>query len=122
VFYVSCGIKEKSGLKLDNENFLPLVSRPELLYGQRLSFSIPGGPQIIDVFLEVPKDFAKLLKSSMKVSMRNFNLRVADLTEIRRMKVEVGRPIDIADVALIDEFLEITRESGLKKTRRDRVR
>jgi hypothetical protein len=42
----------------------------------------------------------------------NFNLRIADLTEIRRMKIEVGRPIDIADVALIDEFLEITRENS----------
>ncbi|MFZ2653955.1 MAG: hypothetical protein WAX69_03500 [Victivallales bacterium] len=99
---------EKAGLKLDNEDFLPLVMKPELLYGQCLSFSIPNGPQLIDVFLEEPKIFTELLRSSQKIKFGDFNLQVADLSEIRRMKLEVGRPIDLADVALIDEFLEIT--------------
>ncbi len=65
---------------------------------------------LIDVFLEAPKDFNKLLKSSQKVKFGDFHLRVASLSEIRRMKLEIGRPIDLADVALIDEFLEITGE------------
>jgi len=103
---------EKAGLKLDSEDFLPLVVRPELLYGQCISFSIPKGPQLIDVFLEKPKDFTELLRSSRKIKFGDFNLRVADLNEIRRMKLEIGRPIDLADVALIDEFLEITGEGG----------
>ena len=102
-----CGL-EKSGLKLENEDFLPLTRIPELLYGQCISFSIPNGPQIIDVFLEAPNDFAELLKTSKKIKFGDFNLRVADLSEIRRMKIEVGRPIDLADIALIDEFWELT--------------
>ncbi len=27
---------------------------------------------------------------------------------IRKMKIEIGRPIDLADVALIDEFLKLS--------------
>ena len=54
-------------------------------------------------------------KSKEKIKFGNFYLRVADLIEIRRMKVEVGRPIDLADIALIDEFLELTRENDRKK-------
>ncbi|HCE44845.1 MAG TPA: hypothetical protein DET40_14995 [Lentisphaeria bacterium] len=106
---------EKAGLKLDNEDFLPLVTRPELLYGQCLSFSIPKGPQLIDVFLENPKDFSGLLRSSRKIEFGDFNIRVAALYEIRKMKLEIGRPIDLADIALIDEFLEITGEENGKK-------
>lgn len=103
---------EKSGLKLESDDFLPLICRAELLYGQCISFSIPGGPQIIDVFLEDPKDFNKLLKSSKEIKFADFKLKVADLNEIRRMKLEIGRPIDLADIALIDEFLELTEEEN----------
>jgi hypothetical protein len=107
---------EQSGLKLENEDFLPLIGRPDLLFGQCISFSIPDGPQLVDVFLEDPKEFSRLLCSSQKIKFRNFYLRVADLIEIRRMKVDVGRPIDLADIALIDEFLELTRKNDRKKT------
>jgi hypothetical protein len=55
-------------------------------------------------------------KSKEKIKFRNFYLRVADLIEIRRMKVDVGHPIDLADIALIDEFLELTRKNDRKKT------
>jgi len=103
---------EKSGLELDDDDFLPLVSRAELLYGQCISFSVPDGPQIIDVFLEAPNEFAGLLKSSRRIRFGGFHLQVAALSEIRRMKIEAGRPRDLADVALIDEFLEITREDS----------
>lgn len=102
---------EKSGLKLENEDFLPLLSRSELLYGQCISFSIPDGPQIIDVFLEDPKDFTEILKTSRKIKFADFYLRVADLFEIKKMKMEIGRPIDLADVALIDEFMELSKET-----------
>lgn len=102
---------EQSGLKLENEDFLPLIGRPDLLFGQCISFSIPDGPQIIDVFLEDPKDFNEILKTSRKIKFADFYLRVADLFEIKKMKMEIGRPIDLADVALIDEFMELSKET-----------
>ena len=101
---------KKAGLYLEDEDFIPLLGRPDLLYGQCISFSIPGGSQIVDVFLEKPADFKVLLKSSEKMEFGEFSLHVASLKDIRRMKLEVGRSIDLADIALIDEFLELTAE------------
>lgn len=101
---------KKAGLCLDDEDFIPLLGRPDLLYGQCISFSIPDGSQIVDVFLEKPADFKILLNSSENMKFGDFSLRVASLKDIRRMKLEVGRSIDLADVALIDEFLELTAE------------
>jgi hypothetical protein len=111
---------KKAGLCLDDEDFIPLLGRPDLLYGQCISFSIPGGSQIVDVFLEKPADFKILLKSSETMEFDGFSLRVATLKDIRKMKLEVGRAIDRADVALIDEFLELAagdsaKENGAEK-------
>ncbi len=96
------------GLKLDTEDFSLLINKPELLYGQCISFSIAEGLQIIDVFLESPGDFRNLLESSVKIRIGNADIHVASLENIRKMKIEIGRPIDLADVALIDEFLKLS--------------
>ncbi|MFA6290242.1 MAG: nucleotidyl transferase AbiEii/AbiGii toxin family protein [Victivallales bacterium] len=96
-----------TGLKLDNEDFSLLISKPELLYEQCISFSIPEGPQIVDVFLDSPGDFKNLLENSVEIRIGNAEIHVASLENIRKMKIEIGRPIDLADVALIDEFLKL---------------
>ncbi|MCX6985326.1 MAG: nucleotidyl transferase AbiEii/AbiGii toxin family protein [Lentisphaerae bacterium] len=96
------------GLTLDNEDFTLLINNPELLYGQCISFSIPEGLQVVDVFLERPGDFRSLLESSVKIRIGNADIHVASLENIRKMKIEIGRPIDLADVALIDEFLKLS--------------
>ena len=96
------------GLKLDNEDFSLLIGNPELLYEQCISFSIPEGLQIVDVFLDSPGDFNKLLESSVKIKIDHSDIHVASLENIRKMKIEIGRPIDLADVALIDEFLKLS--------------
>ncbi len=101
---------KKAGLALNDEDFIPLLERPDLLYGQCISFSVPDGSQILDVFLEKPDAFKILLNSSENMEFNDFSLRVASLKDIRKMKLEIGRPIDLADVALIDEFLELTEE------------
>ncbi len=95
------------GLKLDSDDFSLLIDKPELLYGQCISFSVQDGPQIVDVFLDNPSDFSHLLKSSVKMRIGNYDIRLASLDNIRKMKIETGRPIDLADVALIDEFKNI---------------
>ena len=96
------------GLKLDNEDFTLLIDKPELLYGQCISFSVPKGPQIVDVFLDSPSDFKDLVKGSVKLKIKGNDVRVASLDHIRKLKVETGRPLDLADVALIDEFKKLT--------------
>ena len=96
------------GLKLDNEDFSLLIDKPELLYGQCISFSVPKGPQIVDVFLDNPEDFKKLLKSSAKIKIGHSSIHIAALNNIRKMKLDIGRPIDLADVALIDEFMKLS--------------
>jgi len=97
------------GLKLDNDDFAPLIDKSELLYGQCISFSVPKGPQIVDVFLDSPSDFKDLLKGSVKIKIKGNDVRVASLDHIRKLKIEAGRPIDLADVALIDEFKKLSR-------------
>lgn len=82
---------------------LPKIPDPTAWAGQWVTFQDAGGREWIDVFLEEPRRFGRLMRSSVKERSGQLRLCVAGLRDIERMKRESGRPIDLADIALIHE-------------------
>ena len=77
--------------------------RPNFLVGQWINFKDKDGSELIDVFFEEEKEFDRLLKSAKKVKIGKFNYCIASLKDLETMKRESGRPLDMADIALIKE-------------------
>lgn len=63
----------------------------------------------MDVFLEEQKAFDQLRKRSVRKTAGRLRFRVAGLRDLERMKRESGRPIDLADIALIREMRKASR-------------
>ncbi len=78
----------------------------KLFVGQWFSFA-NNDIDIIDVYLDEPENFYNLLNKCDKINFMEKDINVLSLLEIKKMKKAVGRPLDLADIALIDEILEI---------------
>lgn len=82
-----------------------LVSQPDLAVGQCLSFRPSGGADLVDVFLASREEIQELDGDAETVEFLGIPLRVASLRRLRAMKLATARPVDLADVAMIDEAL-----------------
>ncbi len=78
----------------------------KLFVGQWFSFA-NDDIDIIDVYLDEPENFYSLLNKCDKINFMGRDINVLSLLEIKKMKKVAGRPLDLADIALIDEILEI---------------
>ena len=95
---------KKLNLEVKDKSFLSLTNRPELLEGQWISFSVPKGPDIIDIYFCRKGEFYKLHESAEVIEIQSNPVFVANLNTLKEMKEKSGRPIDLADIALIEEY------------------
>ena len=103
-------LTDELGLSPKVEATETLMAHPEFLCGQWLPFSIPEGPDIIDVYLCRPGEFYTLLESAEQIELNDKEIYVAHIDTLRDMKEKCGRPIDLADIALIDEYKAMLEE------------
>ncbi|MEA2013578.1 MAG: nucleotidyltransferase [Verrucomicrobiota bacterium] len=99
---------QKLGLTTDQESLFK-VSRanPALTVGQWVTFKDSQEIDLIDVFIEDSITFSELLINAEDIKIfDSIKIKVASLTDIKQMKEKINRPIDKADIALIDEFIE----------------
>ena len=80
------------------------IGDPALLAGQVLTAGERGGPDMADVFFVTEREFNSIYETSVQVPVGDAVVDVAGIAELRRMKKEAGRPIDLADLALLDEL------------------
>ena len=102
----------KVGLRSHETQILRLASKPNLLVGQWISFKDAKGREIFDVGLEEIRIFKKLFSRALKRRGEGITYYVVSLKDMERMKKASGRPIDLADIALIQERRKI---NGKKK-------
>ena len=99
----------KIGLRCQQSNLLSLIDKPDLVIGQWITFEDRAGRQLIDVFLEEVKQFKKLYRHSIKRKHQKMDFHIASLPDLEKMKKASGRPIDLADLALIREIKKIRK-------------
>lgn len=99
-------LAESKSLSSSDKYIVNIADKPHLLIGQWITFQDEHGREIIDVFFENEKEFNRLLKRAKKVKGRQFIFCVASLGDLQAMKKASGRPIDLADIALIKEKKE----------------
>jgi len=97
-----CTITKSLGLESKQKAILNIAHSPELFANQWLCFSYKG-QDVLDVFLAREDEFAKLYKKSQKKQDKTLTIRVARLSDIKAIKKASGRPVDIADIKLIEE-------------------
>lgn len=102
----------KIGLTSPQKKIESLAAKPELLTGQWITFEDRMGRQLIDTFFETIEQFKKLYRNSVKRKHGKTFLRIASLSDIEKMKKESGRPIDLADLAIIREFKNIRKQDS----------
>jgi len=100
------------GLRSHETQILRLASKPNLLVGQWITFKDSKGREFLDIGLEEIKIFKKLFSHALKRKGEGITYYVVSLEDIERMKKASGRPIDLADIALIRERRKI---NGKKK-------
>ncbi len=96
-------ITDTLGLQSEQRTILNLINSPELFSNQWICFS-DKGEDILDVFLSKEKDFHELYKNSEIKKDKTLSVRVASLNDLKKMKKESGRAIDLADLKLIQEI------------------
>lgn len=96
-------ITNSLGLHSEQKSILNLIHSPALFANQWICFS-HRGQDILDVFLSKEKEFNKLYKHSKIKKDKTLSIRVASLNDIKKMKKESGRAIDLADLKLIKEI------------------
>lgn len=94
---------QQVGLKSSETGTLELAEKPDLLTGQWITFEDSEGCQLLDVLLEDEPAFDGLSGRAVTRELGDQTLKVASLDDIEAMKRAVGRPIDISDIALINE-------------------
>lgn len=92
----------RAGLRSEQAGLLKMED-PAVWTGQWITFQGVGGGEWMDVFLEGAKAFGRLMRNSVMHKAGRTRLCVASLEDLERMKRESGRPIDLADIALIRE-------------------
>lgn len=83
------------------------ADQPNLFVGQWFTFSTEDDNDLIDVFIADQNEFDQLKSQSENISFAHNSIKIASLSELKRMKQNCGRPIDLADVALIDEIINL---------------
>jgi len=86
-----------------HKDIMRFADKPRLLIGQWITLQDKGGIDVVDIFLEGEKEFSRFFKRAKKVKSKEFTLFVASLSDLEAMKKASGRPIDLADIALIKE-------------------
>ncbi len=94
---------EDVGFQSQQQGITRLADKPRFLIGQWVSFNDSEGQETLDVFFEEPEVFARLLSQSLERRGPLVTYQVASLDDLERMKRSSGRPIDLADIALIKE-------------------
>jgi len=97
-------LQDRLALATDQAAIRGLAATPDLAIGQCLSFHAPGGADVLDVFLESAAVMCELLADAETVQMSGVAVPVASLARLRAMKLAIARPIDLADVQMIDEL------------------
>ena len=95
------------GLECQQSNVLSLIDKPNLIIGQWITFEDQAGRQLIDIFLEEVKQFKKLYRNSIERQHKKMIFHIASLPDLEKMKKAGGRPIDLADIALIREIKKV---------------
>jgi len=90
------------GLASQQEAILKIAHQPNLFIGQWICFSYKG-QDVLDVYLDKEKEFKKLYRNSKRKKDKEISIRIASLHDLMAMKKESGRPIDLADIKLIEE-------------------
>ena len=102
LFQIADGLK----LKSEQKAILALARSNRLIANQWISFSYEGR-DILDVFLCEEKEFKRISKRAKLERDKDTAVRVASLKDIEKMKKASGRPVDIADLALIKKAKRI---------------
>lgn len=87
-----------------------LVANPTLLAGQWITFCLPNGLEIIDIFCCQPSEFQKLYDDAVFISFYGVSIALCNLKNLRQMKEICHRPTDLADIALIDEYEKVKNQ------------
>lgn len=96
-------LAQQAGLSSPQADLLKVVKRTDLVTGQWITFQDSAGRELVDVFLEDPRVFQRLLRRAVTRRAQGYQLKVAALDDLERMKRASGRAIDLADIALIRE-------------------
>ena len=78
-----------------------------LFVGQWFTFSNSDGIDLIDVFIADDDKFESLKASVERICIYDNQIEIASLAALKKMKQECARPIDLADVVLIDEIMQL---------------
>ena len=100
-------LETELNLKTQKGSSLSLVGQADLLIGQWFTFSIPDGPDIIDIYICRKGEFYALHESADIIEIDNEPVYVANLNTLKDMKEKSGRSIDLADIALIEEYKKL---------------
>lgn len=101
-------LARRAGLSSQQVDILKVVKQADLLAGQWITFDDPDGRELVDIFLEEPKVFQRLSRRAVTRQAKGYQLKVAALDDLERMKRASGRAIDLADIALIRERRRIS--------------
>ena len=93
------------GLSSEQSVFRKHSATTHLFKGQWFTFSNDDGIDVVDVFLDDSTQHNILKKSSNVIDFANHKILIASLDELKRMKLDCARPIDLADVELINEII-----------------
>lgn len=94
------------GLKSDQAVFRKNLNQSSLFVGQWVTFNTKDGLDLIDAFLADQQQFELLKATAEIITVCDRKIKIASLAALKKMKQECGRPIDLADVALINEILD----------------
>ena len=103
-------LSNKLGLVSKVDSLDKFLSDPDLLTGQWIPFAIPDGPDILDVYFCRACEFNTYSDSAEVIDFNGFPVNLADIDTLRKMKKNCGRSIDLADIALIDEYKSIKND------------
>jgi len=96
-------LPEELGLYIQDKHLVSFADRPDFLIGQWATLEDKNGIELIDVFFENEKEFKKLLSRADRIKGKSYSFYIASLDDLEKMKKVSGRPIDLADIALIKE-------------------
>lgn len=97
-------LSDKLKLESSNPHITELLEHADLLAGQWIAFSTQGNQDVVDVFFESVHEFYETFIMADDIELEGRNIKVANLDTIKQLKRNCGRPIDMADIALIEEF------------------
>jgi hypothetical protein len=99
----------------DQRHLLRIIDKPEFLAGQWITFTDNKNREILDVYLENTAEFAKFHRRCERIKTKSLILDVATLKDVKKMKKETGRLIDLADIALIEEKVKYNQTKHIRK-------